>query len=110
MLDPIITQLTSRIDGLENFLAQIRQSIASEVQTHLAEAIKATAPPDDVADTVTDLNVRLGNLSAEVKTLSRAVEAISQANPTDDELALTKKHVIKFMKSKGWYDSKGAVE
>ena len=110
MLDPIITQLTSRLDDLENFLAQIRQSIAREVQIHLAEAIKTTAPPEGLTDTVTVLNVRLGNLSAEVKTLSRAVEAISQANPTDEELVLTKKHVIKFMKSKGWYDNKGAVE
>lgn len=110
MLDPIITQLTTRIADLETFLTEIRQSIVKEVQTHLAEAIKTSTPPDDVTDTVTDLNVRLGNLSAEVKTLARSVEAIAKANPSDDELVLTKKHMIKFMKYKGWYDTKGAVE
>jgi len=106
----MITNLTSRIADLETFLAEIRQSIAKEVQTHLAEAIKTSVVPDDVTDTVADLNVRLGNLSAEVKTLARSVEAIAQANPSDDEIALTKKHMVKFMKYKGWYETKGTVE
>jgi hypothetical protein len=107
---PDIKQLIARLDDLEAFLAKIRQSIASEVQTHIAEAIKAKAPPADISDIVNDINIRLGNLSAEVKDLSRAHEAIAANNPSDDEIALSKKHVIRFMKSKGWYDNKGATE
>jgi len=29
---------------------------------------------------------------------------IDERYPDDDEIALSKKHVIKFMKAKGWYD------
>jgi hypothetical protein len=110
MLDPHLTALTSRIDELESFLVKIRQEIASEVTKHLDEAIKAKTPPEDITDTTQDLVIKVGNLSAELKTLSRAVESIDERYPDDDEIALSKKHVIKFMKANGWYDTKGTVE
>ena len=110
MLDPHLTALTSRIDELESFLVTIRQEIASEITKHLDEAIKAKTPPEDIADVTQDLIIKVGNLSAEIKTLSRAVEVIDERYPDDDAIALSKKHVVKFMKAQGWYDNKGAVE